>query len=79
MEDPPKTSRESNMSIDGQDNARPDPSPPDWTWAPSPAAAKLDRATYEESRRAELDRIRLIDIKRRKLLGYFHPPGNPWG
>jgi hypothetical protein len=27
----------------------------------------------EASRRAELDRIRLIDIKRRQLLGYFYP------
>jgi hypothetical protein len=27
------------------------------------------------SRRAELDRIRLIDIKRRQLLGYFYPLG----
>jgi hypothetical protein len=63
------------MPIDDQDNTRPDPSPPDWTWAPTPAAAKPDRATYEVSRRAELDRIRLIDIKRRRLLGYFHPLG----
>jgi hypothetical protein len=48
---------------------------PDFTWASTPAAAKPDRATYEESRRAELDRIRLIDIKRRQFLGYFHPLG----
>jgi hypothetical protein len=63
------------MSIDDQDNTRPDPSPPDWTWAPTPAARKPDRATFEASRRAELDRIRLIDIKRCQLLAYFHPLG----
>jgi hypothetical protein len=62
------------MSIDGQGNTRPDP-PPDWTWSPTPAAAKPDRATYEASRRTELDRIRLIDIKRRQLLGSFYPLG----
>jgi hypothetical protein len=43
------------MSIDDQDNTRPDLRPPDWTWAPAPAAAKTDRATYEASRRTELD------------------------
>jgi DNA-binding CsgD family transcriptional regulator len=63
------------MSIDDQDNTRPDPSPSDWTWTPTPAAAKPNRATYEASRRAELDRIRRIDIKRRQLLGYFYPLG----
>jgi hypothetical protein len=49
--------------------------PTDWNWDPNPAAAKPDRATYEASRRAELDRIRLIDIKRRQLLAYFNPLG----
>jgi hypothetical protein len=63
------------MSIDDQDNTRPDPSPPDWTWDPTPTACKPDRATYESSRRAELDRIRPIDIKRRQLLAYFQPLG----
>jgi hypothetical protein len=63
------------MSIDDQDNTRLDPSLPDCTWAPTPAAAKPDRATYEASRRTELDRIRLIDVKRRQLLAYFHPLG----
>jgi hypothetical protein len=63
------------MSIDDQDNTRTNPSPSDWTWAPTPAAAKPDRATYEAARRAELDRIRVIDIKRRQLLGYFCPLG----
>ena len=47
----------------------------DWNLDPTPAAARPDRATYEASRRAELDRIRLIDIKRRQLLAYFHPLG----
>jgi hypothetical protein len=61
------------MSIDEQDNARPDPSPPDWSSVPTPVSAKPDRATYEASRRTELDRIRLIDIKRRQFLGYFYP------
>jgi hypothetical protein len=72
---PPKASRESNMSIDDQDNTRTDPSPTDWTWEPAPTKPKPDRATYEASRRTELDRIRLIDIKRRQLLGYFYPLG----
>jgi hypothetical protein len=61
------------MSIDDQDNTRPDPIPSDSTWNPAPATAKPHRATYEASRRTELDRIRLIDIKRRQLLGYFYP------
>src|ERR1700722_2774834 len=72
---PPKASRESSMPTDNQDRHRPYPSPSDSTWVPSPAFAKPDRATYEASRRAELDRIRLIDIKRRQLLGYFCPLG----
>jgi hypothetical protein len=63
------------MSIDEQDNTRPYWSPADWARAPTPASAKPDRATYEASRRTELDRIRLIDIKRRQLLGYFYPLG----
>jgi hypothetical protein len=63
------------MPIDDQDNTRPDPGPPDWTSAPTQAAAKPDRATYEALRRTELDRIRPIDIKRRQLLGYFYPLG----
>jgi hypothetical protein len=63
------------MSIDDRDNTRTDPSPTDWTWEPAPTKPKPDRATYEASRRTELDRIRLIDIKRRQLLRYFHPLG----
>jgi hypothetical protein len=72
MEKLPKASRENNMSIDDQDNTRPDPIPSDSTRNPAPVTAKPDRAT---SRRTELDRIRLIDIKRRQLLGYFYPLG----
>jgi hypothetical protein len=49
--------------------------PTDWNLDPTRAAAKPDRAPYEASRRAELDRIRLIDIKRRQLLAYFNPLG----
>ena len=64
------------MSIDDQDNTPTDPSHPDWTWGPTPAAAKPNRATYEASRRAELDRIRLVDVKCRQLLGHFYPPGD---
>jgi hypothetical protein len=63
------------MPTDDEDRHRPYPSPSDSTWVPSVAIAKPDRATYEASRRAELDRIRLIDIKRRQLLGYFCPLG----
>jgi hypothetical protein len=58
------------MPTDDHDHTRPDLTP---TWVPTLAAAKPDCATYEASRRAELDRIRLIDIKRRQLLGYFCP------
>jgi hypothetical protein len=70
-----EASRESNMPTDDQDRHRPEPSPSDSTWNAAPATAKLDRATYQESRRTELDRIRLIDIRRRQLLGYFCPLG----
>jgi hypothetical protein len=63
------------MPTHDQDNTRPDSTPFDWTGPTIPAAAKPDRATYESSRRAELDRIRLIDMKRRELLGYFCPLG----
>jgi hypothetical protein len=63
------------MPTNDQDRTRPAPTPCDLTWAPRPASATLDRATYEASRQAELDRIRLIDIKRRQLLGYFCPLG----
>jgi hypothetical protein len=42
---------------------------------PPQLLGKPDRATYESSRRAELDRIRPIDIKRRQLLAYFQPLG----
>ena len=63
------------MSIDDEDNTRPDPIRSDSTWNPAPATANPDRATYEASRRTELDRIRLIDIKRRQLLSYFCPLG----
>jgi hypothetical protein len=75
MKKPPKASRGSIMPTDGQDNTRPDPTHSNWTWAPTQAAAKPDRATYEALRRVELDRIRLIDIKRRQLLSYFCPLG----
>jgi hypothetical protein len=70
-----EASRESNMPTDDQNRHRPEPSSSYSTWNPAPGTAKLDRATYQESRRAELDRIRLIDIKRRQLLGYFCPLG----
>ena len=72
---PPRASRESNMPTDDQDRHHPYPIPSDSTWVPSPAIAKPDRATYEASRWVELDRIRLIDIKRRQLLVYFCPLG----
>jgi hypothetical protein len=68
-------SRESDMPTDQQDNNRPDPMHSALTLTPSPAPVKPDRATYESSRRAELDRIRTIDIKRRQLLVYFCPLG----
>jgi hypothetical protein len=63
------------MPTDDQDRHRPEPIPSDSIWNPAPVKAKPERATYQESRRAELDRIRLIDIKRRQLLGYFCPLG----
>jgi hypothetical protein len=61
------------MPTDDQDRHRSEPIPSDSILKPAPTAAKPDRATYQESRRAELDRIRLIDIKRRQLLDYFGP------
>jgi hypothetical protein len=69
---PPKASGEISMATDGQDNTRPNPTRTNWNWNPSPAADKPDRTTFEASRRAELDLIRLIDIKCRQPLGYFH-------
>jgi hypothetical protein len=56
------------MPTEDEDRHRPQPIPSDSTWNPAPAAAKPDRARYEDSRCAELDRIRLIDIRRRQLL-----------
>jgi hypothetical protein len=56
-----------------QQNNNPDSMHSASIFAPSPAPAKPDRATYEALRRGELDRIRLIDIKRRELLCYFCP------
>jgi hypothetical protein len=63
------------MLTNGQDSTRPDPTHSDWIQNATLIPGKPDRATYEASRRAELDRIRLIDIKRRQLLGYFRPLG----
>jgi hypothetical protein len=71
----PQTSWESVMPTNQQENDRRDPMHSALTLTPNPAPAKPDRATYEASRRAELDRIRLIDIKRRQLLSYFSPLG----
>jgi hypothetical protein len=61
------------MPTDDQDRHRSEPIPSDSILKPAPTAVKPDRATYHASRHAELDRIRLIDIKRRQLLGYFCP------
>jgi hypothetical protein len=58
-----------------QQNNNPDSMHSASIFAPISAAAKPDRATYEALRRVELDRIRLIDIKRRLLLVYFCPLG----
>ena len=63
------------MPIDNQDRHRPEPVLSDSVVKSAPAAAKSARETYQESRCAELDRIRLIDIKRRQLLAYFCPLG----
>jgi hypothetical protein len=63
------------MLTDDQDRHRPEPIPSGSIWNPAPATAKPERATYQGSRRAELDRIRLIDIKHRQLLGFFYPLG----
>jgi hypothetical protein len=61
------------MPTDDQDRHRPEPIPSDSIWNPAPVTAESNRATHEASRRTELDRIRLIDIKRRQLLRYFYP------
>jgi hypothetical protein len=65
---------ESDMPTDQQDDNRPDSMQSALILTPSPPA-KPDRARYEALRRAELDRVRLIDIKRRQLLVYFRPLG----
>jgi hypothetical protein len=62
------------MTTDDQ-VTRPGPTGTDWNWGLTSAAGKPDRATYAASRRAELDRIRRLDIRRRQLLGYFNPLG----
>ena len=67
------------MPTNSQDKTRSDPTDSDWVRKATPTPSKPDRATYEASRRAELDRIRLVDIKRRQLLGYFRPLGGPSG
>jgi hypothetical protein len=61
----PQASLERKMPTNDWDRHRPYPTPSDSTCVPSAASAKPDRATYEALRRVELDRIRLIDIKRR--------------
>jgi hypothetical protein len=61
------------MPTNNQDRHRPEPISSDSIWNPAPVTAKPDRATYEASRRTELDRIRLIDINRCQLLGYSTP------
>jgi hypothetical protein len=63
------------MPTDDQDRHRPEPVPSNSIVNSTPVAAKPDRAIHQESRRSELDRIRLIDIRRRELLGYFGPLG----
>ena len=63
------------MPTDDHEHTRPHPTLSDLTCIPTLAPAKPDRATYEALRRAELDRIRLIDIRRRHFLGYFCPLG----
>jgi hypothetical protein len=64
------------METDYQDNIRPDATSPDWLWTLAPAAAtKPDRATYEASRRAELGRIRRLDVAHRELLDSLVPLG----
>jgi hypothetical protein len=64
------------MPTDYQDNIRPDANPPDWLWTLAlPIATKPDRATYEASRRAELGRIRRLDVAHRELLSSLHPFG----
>jgi hypothetical protein len=63
------------MPTDDQDRHCPEPIPPDSIWNPAPVTAEPDRATHRASRGTELNRIRLIDIKRRQLLRYFYPLG----
>jgi hypothetical protein len=64
------------MPTDYQDNIRPDPTILDWLCTPAiPTTPRLDRATYEAARRAELGRIRRLDVAHRELLSSLRPFG----
>jgi hypothetical protein len=64
------------MLTDYHDNIRPDPTPTNWLFTPaSLTAPKLDRATYEATRRAELGQIRRLDVAHRELLSSLRPFG----
>ena len=59
--------QESNVPADDQFNMILS----EWTWVPTPAAAKPTRAAYEAARRAELDDVRRLDLHYRELLNYI--------
>jgi hypothetical protein len=67
--------QESNMQADEQFNSRPNSVPLDWSWVPTPAPPKPNRAAYEAARRAELDDVRRLDQNYRQLLNYLRPLG----
>jgi hypothetical protein len=67
--------QKSNMPADDRFNSQPNPIPLDWTWVPTPAVSKPDRAAYEAARRAELDYVRLLDLHYRQLPNYLSSLG----
>ena len=63
--------QESSMPAEDQFNSQPNLILADWTWVPTPADPKPNRAAYEAGRRAELDDVRRLDQHYRQLLNYL--------
>jgi hypothetical protein len=75
MKKPPQASWASDVPTDKKDNTRPDRMAPALTWKPAWTIPKPDRAIYQAARRAELDRIRGLDLAYRELLSYLRRLG----
>jgi len=76
MKKPSQASWERDVPTDQESNTRPDPLDPALNWKPTRTSPKADRATYHAARRAELDRIRRLDLAYHELLSYLRPLGS---